>query len=169
MDAYTKRSKFLWMAFLLILSGMASLPITQAFGAEFNPYIEVLMGEYFYEVKGNDKGTPLRVKAGQVFWIVLKNNGKFGHEISWGRNPRYDEKVRADNGYRENLLENVHVQIIGEKFELAANGLSYFSLEPGQEAELEMTLPAEVIGEWEMGCFISPHYQNGMHLKFIVE
>ena len=63
----------------------------------------------------------------------------------------------------------MQVNIIGEKFELVANGLTYFRLEPGQEAELEMTLPAEVIGEWEMGCFISPHYQNGMHLKFIVE
>jgi len=169
MTAYVVRTKSLGVAFLLILSGMASLPITQAFGDEFDPYIKVLMGEYFYEVKGNDKGTPLRVKAGQVFWIVLKNNGKFGHEISWGRNPRYDEKVGSDNGYRENLLENVQVNIIGEKFELVANGLTYFRLEPGQEAELEMTLPAEVIGEWEMGCFISPHYQNGMHLKFIVE
>ncbi len=100
---------------------------------------------------------------------MLKNNGKFLHDVSWGRNPRYNEKVGSDNGYRENLLENVHVQIIGEKFELAANDLTYFSLHPGQEAELEITLPAEVIGEWEMGCFISPHYQNGKHLKFIVE
>jgi uncharacterized cupredoxin-like copper-binding protein len=148
---------------------MASLPITQAFGAEFDPYIEVLMGDDFYEVKGNDKGTPLRVKAGQVFWIVLKNNGKFGHEISWGRNPRYDEKVGSDNGYRENLLENVQVHIQGENWHLVANGLPYIHIDPGQEVELEITLPAEVIGEWEMGCFISPHYQNGMHLKFIVE
>jgi uncharacterized cupredoxin-like copper-binding protein len=146
---------------------MASLPITQAFGDEFNPYIKVQMGEYFYEVKGNDKGTPLRVKAGQVFWIVLKNNGKFAHEISWGRN--LIDKGNYYDGYRENLLENVQVNIIGEKFELVANDLTYFRLDPGQEAELEMTLPAEVIGEWEMGCFISPHYQNGMHLKFIVE
>ncbi len=169
MTAYVVRTMSLGVAFLLILSGMASLPITQAFGDEFNPYIKVQMGEYFYEVKGNDKGTPLRVKAGQIFWIVLENTGTSEHSISWGRNPRYDEKHAFDNGYRENLLENVRVQIIGEKFELVANDLTYFSLEPGQEAELEMTLPAEVIGEWEMGCFISPHYQNGEHLKFIVE
>ncbi len=169
MTAYVVRSKSLGAAFLLILSGMASLPITQAFGAEFDPYIEVLMGDDFYEVKGYDKGTPLRVKAGQVFWIVLENTGTTEHSISLGRNPRYDEKVLADNGYRENLLENVQVNIIGEKFEMVANGLTYFRLHPGQEVELEMTLPAEVIGEWEMGCFISPHYQNGMHLKFIVE
>ncbi len=91
MTAYVVRTKSLGVAFLLILSGMASLPITQAFGAEFNPYIKVLMGDNFYEVKGYDKGAPLRVKAGQVFWIVLKNNGKFAHSISWGRNPRYDE------------------------------------------------------------------------------
>ncbi len=167
MSAYVVRTKFLGVASLLILSGMASLPITQAFGDEFNPYIKVQMGEYFYEVKGNDKGTPLRVKAGQVFWIVLKNNGKFAHEISWGRN--LIDKGNYYDGYRENLLENVQVNIIGEKFELVANDLTYFRLDPGQEAELEMTLPAEVIGEWEMGCFISPHYQNGMHLKFIVE
>jgi uncharacterized cupredoxin-like copper-binding protein len=167
MTAYVVRTKSLGVAFLLILSGMASLPITQAFGDEFNPYIKVQMGEYFYEVKGNDKGTPLRVKAGQVFWIVLKNNGKFAHEISWGRN--LIDKGNYYDGYRENLLENVQVNIIGEKFELVANDLTYFRLDPGQEAELEMTLPAEVIGEWEMGCFISPHYQNGMHLKFIVE
>jgi uncharacterized cupredoxin-like copper-binding protein len=167
MTAYVVRTKSLGVAFLLILSGMASLPITQAFGDEFNPYIKVQMGDDFYEVKGYDKGTPLRVKAGQVFWIVLKNNGKFAHEISWGRN--LIDKGNYYDGYRENLLENVQVNIIGEKFELVANDLTYFSLEPGQEAELEMTLPAEVIGEWEMGCFISPHYQNGMHLKFIVE
>ena len=167
MTAYVVRTKSLGVAFLLILSGMASLPITQAFGDEFNPYIKVQMGDDFYEVKGNDKGTPLRVKAGQVFWIVLKNNGKFAHEISWGRN--LIDKGNYYDGYRENLLENVQVNIIGEKFELVANDLTYFRLDPGQEAELEMTLPAEVIGEWEMGCFISPHYQNGMHLKFIVE
>ena len=167
MTAYVVRTKSLGVAFLLIFSGMASLPITQAFGAEFNPYIKVLMGDSFYEVKGYDKGTPLRVKAGQVFWIVLKNNGKFAHEISWGRN--LIDKGNYYDGYRENLLENVQVNIIGEKFELVANDLTYFRLDPGQEAELEMTLPAEVIGEWEMGCFISPHYQNGMHLKFIVE
>jgi uncharacterized cupredoxin-like copper-binding protein len=167
MTAYVVRTKSLGVAFLLILSGMASLPITQAFGDEFDPYIKVLMGDDFYEVKGYDKGTPLRVKAGQVFWIVLKNNGKFAHEISWGRN--LIDKGNYYDGYRENLLENVQVNIIGEKFELVANDLTYFRLDPGQEAELEMTLPAEVIGEWEMGCFISPHYQNGMHLKFIVE
>ncbi len=167
MTAYVVRTMSLGVAFLLILSGMASLPITQAFGDEFDPYIKVLMGDDFYEVKGYDKGTPLRVKAGQVFWIVLKNNGKFAHEISWGRN--LIDKGNYYDGYRENLLENVQVNIIGEKFELVANDLTYFRLDPGQEAELEMTLPAEVIGEWEMGCFISPHYQNGMHLKFIVE
>ncbi len=169
MTAYVVRTKSLGVAFLLILSGMASLPITQAFGDEFNPYIKVQMGEYFYEVKGIDKGTPLRVKAGQVFWIVLKNNGTSEHSISWGRNPRYDEKVRADNGYRENLLENVQVYVQGENWHLFANGLPDIHLRPGQEVELEITLPAEVIGEWEMGCFISANYQNGMHLKFVVE
>jgi uncharacterized cupredoxin-like copper-binding protein len=164
MTAYVVRTKSLGVAFLLIFSGMASLPITQAFGAEFNPYIKVLMGDSFYEVKGYDKGTPLRVKAGQVFWIVLKNNGEYEHHVSWGRN-----LIDYYDGYRENLLENVQVNITGEKFRLVANGLPDFYLHPGQEAELEMTLPAEVIGEWEMGCFRPIHYQSGMHLKFIVE
>ncbi len=169
MTAYVVRTKSLRVAFLLTLSGMASLPITQAFGDEFNPYIKVQMGDSFYEVKGNDKGTPLRVKAGQVFWIVLENTGTSEHSISLGRNPRYDEKVRADNGYRENLLKNVQVYVQSENWHLFANGLPDIHLRPGQEVELEITLPAEVIGEWEMGCFISPYYQNGMHLKFIVE
>ncbi len=169
MTAYVVRTKSLGVAFLLILSGMASLPITQAFGDEFNPYIKVQMGDYFYEVKGIDQGTPLRVKAGQIFWIVLENTGTSEHSISWGRNPRYDEKVRADNGYRENLLENVQVFVQGENWHLVANGLPDIHLDPGQEVELEITLPAEVIGEWEMGSFKSPDYQNGMHLKFIVE
>jgi len=169
MTGYVVRTKSLGVAFLLTLSGMASLPITQAFGAEFDPYIKVLMGDSFFEVKGNDKGTPLRVKAGQIFWIVLENTGTSEHSISWGRNPRYDEKVRADNGYRENLLENVQVKVQGENWHLVANGLPDIHIDPGQEVELEITLPAEVIGEWEMGCFISANYQNGMHLKFVVE
>ena len=169
MTAYVVRTKSLGVAFLLILSGMASLPITQAFGDEFDPYIKVQMGDYYYEVKGIDQGTPLRVKAGQIFWIVLENTGTSEHSISLGRNPRYDEKVLADNGYRENLLEKVQVEVQGENWHLVANGLPYIHIDPGQEVELEITLPAEVIGEWEMGCFISPSYQNGMHLKFIVE
>ena len=164
MTAYAIRSKSLGMALLLLLSGVASLSMRQALGDEFDPYIKVLMGDHFFEVNGNDRGTPLRVKAGQVFWIVLKNNGEYEHHVSWGRN-----LIDYYDGYRENLLENVQVNITGEKFRLVANGLPDFYLHPGQEAELEMTLPAEVIGEWEMGCFRPIHYESGMHLKFIVE
>jgi uncharacterized cupredoxin-like copper-binding protein len=98
---------------------------------------------------------------------VLKNNGENEHHVSWGRN--LIDKGNYYGGYRENLLENVQVNITGEKFRLVANGLPDFYLHPGQEAELEMTLPAEVIGEWEMGCFRPIHYESGMHLKFIVE
>ncbi len=47
MTAYAMRTKSLGVAFLLILSGMASLPITQAFGDEFDPYIKVQMGDSF--------------------------------------------------------------------------------------------------------------------------
>ncbi len=167
MTAYAIRTMSLGVAFFLILSGVAFLTMRQAFGDEFDPYIRILMGDHFYEVKGNDRGSPLWVKAGQVFWIVLKNNGEYEHHVSWGRN--LIDKGNYYDGYKENLLENVQVKIIGEKFELVANGLPDFYLDPGQEAELEMTLPAEVIGEWEMGCFRPIHYESGMHLKFIVE
>ena len=79
------------------------------------------------------------------------------------------DKGNYYDGYRDNLLETVQVKILGQKFRLVANGLPDFYLHPGQEAELEMTLPAEVLGEWEMGCFRPNHYESGMHLKFIVE
>ncbi len=43
--------------------------------------------------------------------------------------------------------------------------------QPGQQAELTFTVPADASGEWEIACFEEDgaHYDDGMHGKLIIE
>jgi uncharacterized cupredoxin-like copper-binding protein len=34
---------------------------------------------------------------------------------------------------------------------------------------IRMNIPADLKGEWELGCFVEGHYEQGMHAKLIIE
>jgi len=43
-------------------------------------------------------------------------------------------------------------------------------VEPGvNDIWLRMVIPAELKGEWELGCFVEGHYEQGMKAKLIIE
>ncbi len=42
------------------------------------------------------------------------------------------------------------------------------TVEPGGRVELELHIPADATGQWEIGCFIEGHYEAGMHGRMAV-
>lgn len=43
-------------------------------------------------------------------------------------------------------------------------GENFFQLQPGVELEVEVTMPKDRVGEWELACFVPGHYEAGMHV-----
>ena len=43
-------------------------------------------------------------------------------------------------------------------------------VEPGvKDIWIRITVPANLKGEWEIGCFVEGHYAGGMHAKLVFE
>ena len=61
---------------------------------DYEPVIVISMGEHFFEVPGQDRGTPIKVKAGRVYFIQLRNDGKQEHNVEWGRDVLSGEQHR---------------------------------------------------------------------------
>jgi uncharacterized cupredoxin-like copper-binding protein len=109
--------------------------------------IELILGDFFYQVKGAPKNAPITVKAGQLVRIVMKNPSQLVHEMHIGRKPNPKEQL-----YEEPLSD-------------------FFDsvwLNPGQSAELWIRIPDKP-GEWELGCFHEEHYNAGMKTKLIIQ
>ncbi len=49
------------------------------------------MNEYAFVVDGQQPGTPLTLKAGELTDLTLKNTGNLIHEIWWGKDAKIQE------------------------------------------------------------------------------
>lgn len=136
----------------------------------------------------------LEAKVGQVVTIELTNPGLLEHELMFGR-----EVMMMDNrpsGFEHDMFESAGVEPVvamsaaemqEDEHEEAEHqeGDEHSESEAGHEHEGFMVLlPAEakevatitftvtedMVGEWEMGCFLQEgvHYDAGMKGKFIV-
>ena len=134
---------------------------------DYEPVIEISMGDHFFEVAGLDRGAPITVKAGRVYFIQLRNDGKEEHNVEWGRT------VLSVDGrpemYATHLMGYVPVKITHSLVDMTVDGLRDLNMKAGQRVELELTFPESARGEWEIGCFRPGHYDGGMRLSFIVE
>jgi uncharacterized cupredoxin-like copper-binding protein len=134
---------------------------------DYEPVIVISMGEHFFEVPGQDRGTPIKVKAGRVYFIQLRNDGKQEHNVEWGRD------VLSEDGqpemYATHLMGYVPVKVTHNLLDMTVDGLRDLNIKAGQQVELEVTFPESARGEWEIGCFRPAHYDGGMRLSFIVE
>jgi uncharacterized cupredoxin-like copper-binding protein len=134
---------------------------------DYNPVIIISMGDHFFEVPGQDRGTPIKVKAGRVYFIQLRNDGKQEHNVEWGRD------VLSEDGqpemYATHLMGYVPVKVTHNLLDMTVDGLRDLNIKAGQQVELEVTFPESARGEWEIGCFRPAHYDGGMRLSFIVE
>lgn len=130
--------------------------------------LEVLLGEFYFQVEGAEKNAPIVLEAGKTYELELKNVGNVLHEVAIGKEV-ITEGGKAV-GFAENLLEDVDVEIHGRmlvdgqerRFEVEAETLEEVELEPGVVLEVEFTIPEDRVGDWEMACFVPGHYEAGM-------
>lgn len=122
------------------------------------------------------KGGPFRLPAGKTVGIHFVNTGKEKHEFFFGRTVKtVDGKV---DGYETNLFEkvtgDVFVYANGKMVEIGGAEFEEIEVEPGAEVWIRANFPADLKGEWQIGCFVQEpdkkgHYDQGMKAAFIIE
>ncbi|HEX6207234.1 MAG TPA: hypothetical protein VF058_02635 [Actinomycetota bacterium] len=91
---------------------------------------------------------------------------------------RVGQTLLPGGGYEEDLLAMMEPQVLsGTGYRLlgpeedAAGGPGGLSVEvePGASVTLRLSVPANAAGTWEMGCFITGHYEAGMKAELRLE
>jgi uncharacterized cupredoxin-like copper-binding protein len=125
------------------------------------------------------KGGPFRLPAGKTVGIHFVNKGEKKHEFLFGRTVLKTPQGQLD-GYQVNLFEKVAADLFvyyypsGKMVEIGGAKFEEIEVEPGAEVWIRVNFPAELKGEWEIGCFVEEpgekgHYDQGMKAKLIVE
>ena len=129
------------------------------------------MGELHFADSAGVTGATFHVPAGKVVGIHVRNTGQIEHEIMFGR--AVNEEGGAPDGYHESLFESVDADLFvfrPEKMEIETEGgLAEVELEPGADVWIRATFPDDAKGTWEIGCFVSGHYEGGMKATLIIE
>lgn len=144
--------------------------------------LNIALTDYAFTVEGLEAGQPLELQAGQLYRIHFTNASELDtdHEVLLGREAMLLSDGASHLDYAEPMFKDVEVVLAGEGYKVGAAGLNEFELEPGASITLEFTLPAEKVGDWEMGCFEfldensseeepgPTHYDAAMHLPIVV-
>ena len=147
--------------------------------------VNISLTDYNFLVEGQDVTDPLELQAGQVYQLHFVNNSLLdtSHEVLFGKDPMALDSS-FNHQFMSALLGNTPVMLVGQMdtkdFMINAAGLNQFQLAPGQEITLQFTLPDDMAGEWELGCFVflstenseenpgPTHYDVGMKLPIVV-
>ncbi len=132
--------------------------------------IEVNMADYSFSPE------LLRIPAGQLVMLVFTNTGEVEHEFMAGRTvvdgdfavdlfagldiEMGTEEAAADHD--DATVPAGHDNSDGHHDDDAAHGTMVL-LQGGGRTTMTFTLPVELRGEWETGCFLTGHYGRGMH------
>jgi uncharacterized cupredoxin-like copper-binding protein len=133
--------------------------------------VEIDMYEFYFGNPQGEKNPVYRLPAGKTVGIHIHNEGAIVHEVMIGRTAK-----GADGGheYQELLTELVPSDLFfyygNVKAEVEDSVFGELEIEPGvKDIWLRMIIPAELKGEWELGCFVEGHYEQGMKAKLIIE
>ena len=129
--------------------------------------LEILMGEMFFQLEGQEPNATITLAAGITYAITLRNIGVVKHEAVFGHDLVKTEGIPID--FSTYLFGDVEVMITGDDWEVEALGTREIELVAGHEAELLVTIPEDASGEWEIACFIPGHYQAGMRIPLEID
>jgi uncharacterized cupredoxin-like copper-binding protein len=129
--------------------------------------VEIDMYEFYFANSQGEKNPTFTLPAGKTVGIHIHNEGGIVHELAIGRNLK-------EGAYEEILTELVPSDLFfyyGDvKAEIEDAEFGELEVEPGvRDIWIRMTIPTELSGEWELGCFVEGHYENGMHAVLIAE
>lgn len=160
---------------VLVLSlvgfGWTTVPTVGGTQGTLQTQLTVLMGEFFFQAEGAPQNAPITLNVAVPYRITFKNVGKAVHRVKFGRGLVVEEGVPFS--YTEDLFEGVKVRVQGKtssgSFKIDMERFSELEIEPGVELEALFTLPQSKQGEWELGCFVIGHYEQGMKTKLIIQ
>ena len=174
----------------LVLAGAAGSAFAQ--GAEALR-IDVTLDEYSFSPE------PLRIPAGREVTLVIRNVGRVPHEFMAGRDAEGDDFAQdlfadlhvniepaemdhaahdADAGHDEHAdhadadHDDHGAESADAEEHAHAEGHAHGTMVEARAGEtflMTFTLPEDRRGEWVTGCFLSGHYEAGMHGTLIVE
>lgn len=152
----------------MLAAAAIALAGSLALAQEMEPtQIRIEMGEYYFQVEGQEQNEAIVLQAGQPYELVFANVGTMEHEVLIGREVIVEEGV--PDGYETNLLDAVVMDVYEDDWMVRMTGLIEFELEEGEALTMLVTVPEDLVGTWEIGCFVPGHYQAGMKAPFVIE
>lgn len=130
--------------------------------------LEIDMGDhYFADVQGQ-KNPTFTLPAGKIVGIHLHNEGAVLHEIAIGRT------VTKDGDYETILTKLTSADLFFYygtlRAEIGGTTFGEIEVDAGmRDIWIRINVPANLKGEWEIGCFVPDHYEKGMHAKIVFE
>jgi uncharacterized cupredoxin-like copper-binding protein len=130
--------------------------------------LEIDMGDHYFGNTQGQKNPTFTLPAGKIIGIHLHNEGTVLHEIAIGRT------LKTDGDYEQTLTELVPSDLFFYYGTARAEigGATYAEVEVDKDMRdiwIRINVPANLKGEWEIGCFVPEHYDKGMHAKLIFQ
>ncbi|RMF81659.1 MAG: hypothetical protein D6737_04315 [Chloroflexi bacterium] len=167
-------------AFVMIVAAIAALLVgiwmvnaqeVEEEGEEDVTVLDISLAEFSFTLEGQEANEAIVLQAGQRYKFEFENNGTVMHEVAFGTDVRTEDDLAV--GFDTNIFENVEADIEGEMngadFEVEVPGIFEMEINPGQKLELSLTIPEDLVGEWELACFVPGHYEAGMVAPLIIE
>lgn len=130
--------------------------------------IQIDLSEMQFADPQGAKNPTFKLPAGKTVGIHVHNQGTVVHELAIGR------KVKTGGGYEQSLTELVPMDLFfyygAVKAEVEGATFGEIEVDAGvRDTWLRFTVPPELKGEWEIGCFVEGHYEAGMKAKIVFE
>jgi plastocyanin len=128
--------------------------------------VEVVMEDYRFA------DSEFTVPAGEPVTFTFVNRDEVTHHVSFGRVVAHEGQRVV--GFQEELLAGLDPQVTPSSALVAPTEpyTSWAAAVPGgQTVTIEVTIPEDRRGEWEIGCFTGQgcHYQAGLAATLTVE
>ncbi len=79
-----------------------------------------------------------------------------------GASDDHDEDAMTDEAMTDEAMTDEEMAAMDGGGHAGHSGAAV-TVQPGGRVELELHIPADATGDWELGCFIAGHYEAGMH------
>ena len=121
--------------------------------------VDVTMRDYRFEPD------ELFLPAETPLTIRIVNEDSNVHRVTFGRSVIVEDGLQF--GFEEDLLADLDPVVLPRRAVVGGmdhEGPLEVSIDPGEVAEIAVTIPGERVGEWEMGCFnaCGAHYRAGL-------
>lgn len=126
--------------------------------------VEIDMYDHYFASPEGVKNPTFTLPVGKTIGLHFHNEGTEMHEFEIGRT------LKQGGGYEKSLFDLVKADVFfyygTVKAEVGGATFEEIEMDAGlKDVWIRLIVPAELKGEWEIGCFAPEHYEKGMHAK----